>query len=191
MTEKLDLIRIYLSLENKTNDLGLIIHFDEKNFDTFGIEVYNLFFLSCNLFERLAKKICNDNKSKMDTWKQDEKIRKCSDNELTFIPMNYKFKPMEALGNEKIKDRLTWWDDYNLVKHNLSEINKATLHNLIYALSSTGLLLPYVTSPEYSPDNPSKLFGGMYIPDDGFYNSSINVTVVGETEDSMIRKSQL
>jgi len=69
LTEDLDMIRIYLSLENKTNDLGLIIHFDEKNFDTFGIEIFNLLFLSCNLFERLAKKISKDNESKMDIWK--------------------------------------------------------------------------------------------------------------------------
>ena len=177
------MIKIYLSLENKTNDLGLIIHFDEKNFDTFGIEIYNLLFLSCNLFERLAKKICNDNGSKMDIWKQNKKIREYSNEELTFIPMDYKFKPMEALGNEKIKDRkLIWWKDYNSVKHNLSDIHKATLRNLIYALSSTGLLLSRVTYPEYSSDYPSKLFSVLFIPD-GFYNSSINVTVVGETED--------
>ena len=164
-------------MENKTNDLGLIIHFDEKNFDTFGIEIYNLLFLSCNLFERLAKEISKDNKSDMDIWKLDENIRKYSNDELTFIPMGCKFKPMEPLGNKEIKDRnLTWWQDYNSVKHNLPEINKATLRNLIYALSSTGLLLSYVTYPDYSSDNPSKLFGGLFIPD-GFCNNSARVTV--------------
>jgi hypothetical protein len=264
------MIKLYLSLENKTNDLGLVIQFDKRNFNTFGIEIYNLFFLSCNLFERLAKEISKkylfswdeipgnddkriieflkdelkiewvntedigkiddgktiiisnngkslslklndektkvnlkidngrayefavktvngklniyskDDKSNMNNWKKNEKICMHSDEELIFTPMNYKFKPMEALGNEKIEDRiLFWWQDYNSVKHNLSEIHKATLCNLIYALSSTGLLLSSATYPDYSPDNPSKLFSGMFIPD-GFYNSSINVTVAKE-----------
>lgn len=171
------MIKIYLSLENKTNDLGLVIQFDKENFGTFGIEIYNLIFLSCNLFERLAKEISKDNKSNMNNWKQNENIRIYSEEELTFIPMDYKFKPMEALGNKEIEDRsLFWWRDYNLVKHNLSEINKATLCNLIYALSSTGLLLSSATYPDYSPDYPSKLFGGLFIPD-GFYNNSARVTV--------------
>ena len=171
------MIKIYLSLENKTNDLGLVIQFDKRNFNTFGIEIYNLLFLSCNLFERLAKEISKDNKSNMNNWKQNEKICMHSDEELIFTPMNYKFKPMEALGNEKIEDRsLFWWQDYNSVKHNLSEIHKATLCNLIYALSSTGLLLSSATYPDYSPDNPSKLFSGLFIPD-GFYNNSADVTV--------------
>ncbi len=164
-------------MENKTNDLGLVIQFDKKNFGTFGIEIYNLIFLSCNLFERLAKEISKDNKSNMNNWKQNENIRIYSKEELTFIPMDYKFKPMEALGNKEIEDRsLFWWRDYSSVKHNLSEINKATLCNLIYALSSTGLLLSSATYPDYSPDNPSKLFSGLFIPD-GFYNNSADVTV--------------
>jgi len=91
--------------------------------------------------------------------------------------MNYKFKPMEALGNEKIEDRkLIWWKDYNSVKHNLSDIHKATLRNLIYALSSTGLLLSSATYPEYSPDYPSKLFGGLSIPN-GFNKNFANISI--------------
>ena len=145
---------MYNHLENDANDLGSIIHFDEKNLKTFGIRIYNLLFLSCNLFEYAAKEIVNeksgiikDESNNMNMWKKDQFIRRISENELTFIPMTFKFKPMEALGYADLKDRnLKWWKDYNSVKHDLSEIHKATLQNLIYALGSAGLLVNYATN---------------------------------------------
>ena len=54
---KSSMIRMYYSLENDTNELGLTIHFDERNLDTFGLRVYTLLFMSCNLFELAAKEI--------------------------------------------------------------------------------------------------------------------------------------
>lgn len=149
-----ELVRMYNLLENDTNDLGSTIHFDEKNLKTYGIRIYNLLFLSCNLFECAAKEIVNeksgiikDESNNMNMWKKDQFIRRISENELTFIPMTFKFKPMEALGYADLKDRnLKWWKDYNSVKHDLSEIHKATLQNLIYALGSAGLLVNYATN---------------------------------------------
>lgn len=145
---------MYNHLENDANDLGSIIHFDEKNLKTFGIRIYNLLFLSCNLFEYAAKEIVNeksgiipDKFNNMKTWKEDQFIRRISENELTFIPMRFKLKPMEEFGFADVNDRnLKWWQDYNSVKHDLSEIHKATLQNLIYALGSAGLLVNYATN---------------------------------------------
>ena len=165
---------MYNHLENDANDLGSIIHFDEKNLKTFGIRIYNLLFLSCNLFEYAAKEIVNeksgiipDKFNNMKTWKEDQFIRRISENELTFIPMTFKFKPMEALGCADLKDRnLKWWKDYNSVKHDLSEIHKATLQNLIYALGSAGLLVNYATNNVRSLigiGKQSLLFDGLYV----------------------------
>ena len=165
------MVRIYNILEKDTNDLGSIIHFDEKNLDTFGIRVYNLLFMSCNLFELAAKEIVikssGKTKSNMDDWKLDPIICQFSKDELTFQPMGFNFKPMEALGYANTDDRkLTWWKDYNSVKHDLANIDKATLRNLIYALSSAGLLTSYIFhSDGMGGSHRSILFDGLYLPD--------------------------
>lgn len=65
-----NMLRTYNILESDTNDLGSTIHFDKRNLDTFGIRVYNLFFMSCNLFELVAKEIAGDSESDMGTWKK-------------------------------------------------------------------------------------------------------------------------
>lgn len=171
MSKYSDMVRIYNILEKDTNDLGSIIHFDKRNLDTFGIRVYNLFFMSCNLFELAAKEIVKrtsgNTDSDMGNWKLDPIICQYSENELTFKPMGFNFKPMEALGSAKIDDRkLIWWKQYNSVKHNLSHIDKATLKNLIFALSSAGLLTSHIAHPDgMCGANRSILFDGLYIPD--------------------------
>lgn len=189
MSRYSDMIRMYNILEHDFNDLGSIIHFDERNLGTFGIRVYNLFFMSCNLFELAAKEIINVNfndivqmkisegkdivvarketkRNGMDVWKIVPVIRQHSVHKLTFIPMGYEFKPLEALGEPDVRKRtLTWWQDYNSVKHDLSQIHKATLQNLIYALSSAGFLVSYVTNTKVlCTMEQSKLFTGIYLP---------------------------
>ena len=166
--DKSSMIRMYYSLENDTNELGSTIHFDERNLDTFGIRVYNLLFMSCNLFELAAKEICGP-KSRMNTWKENPRIRLYSRVELTFIPMGCKFKPMGALGENDVEKRnLAWWQDYNSVKHDLTQIHKATLRNLIYALGSAGLLVSEIARPPmgmfYTPKR-SVLFDYLAFPE--------------------------
>jgi hypothetical protein len=163
-----NMLRTYNILESDTNDLGSTIHFDKRNLDTFGIRVYNLFFMSCNLFELVAKEIAGDSESDMGTWKKKTLICQYSKVELTFLPMGYKFKPLEALGEVDVNKRnLTWWQDYNSVKHNLTLIQKATLQNLIYALGSAGLLVSDISRPPigviYS-SRRSVLFEGLHFP---------------------------
>jgi len=153
---------MYNMLESDTNDLGSTIHFDKRNLATFGIRVYNLFFMSCNLFELVAKEIAGDPESDMGTWKKEPLICQYSKVELTFLPMGYKFKPLEALGEVEVNKRnLTWWQDYNSVKHDLTQIQKASLRNLIYALCSAGLLVSHVVDGTYKP---SVLFDGLLLP---------------------------
>ena len=161
------MIRTYQLLEKDTNDLGSIIHFDEKNLDAFGIRIYTLIFLSCNLFESAAKEITQKNESDMSDWKSHPKIRQYSKFEMTFIPMGFKFKPLEELGySDEKKRKLIWWQEYNNTKHELSsQINKATLRNLIYALGSTGLLVSDVANNNIRGiSNQSILFDGLYFP---------------------------
>lgn len=122
--------------------------------------------MSCNLFEAAAKEIAGDPESDMGTWKKEPLICQYSKVELTFLPMGYKFKPMEALGDVDVnKRKLTWWDDYNSVKHDLTQIQKASLRNLIYALCSAGLLVSHVADTEVRAiQKRSVLFEGLYLP---------------------------
>ena len=159
-----NMLRTYNILESDTNDLGSTIHFDKRNLDTFGIRVYNLFFMSCNLFELVAKEIVGDPESDMGTWKKEPLICQYSKVEITFLPMGYKFKPLEALGEVDVKKRnLTWWQDYNYVKHDLTLIQKASLRNLIYAICSAGLLVSQVVRRD-GVYKRSVLFDGLYFP---------------------------
>ena len=119
-----NIFRMYGMLESDTNDLGSTIHFDKRNLSTFGMRVYNLFFLSCNLFEVVAKEIAGKS-TNMKNWKINNEICALSDTEMTLVPMNYKFKPLEALGEVDVnKRKLTWWQGYNSVK-------QETYHKLI------------------------------------------------------------
>ncbi|MCZ7384410.1 MAG: hypothetical protein O8C63_06635 [Candidatus Methanoperedens sp.] len=153
-------------LEKDTNDLGTTIHFDQKNFNTFGLRVYNLFFLACNLFENAAKEIERNPNSDMGDWKKNPTISGLSETVLTFKPTGYKFKPLKGLGYRFVRYRtLTWWNDYNSTKHELS-LHKATLQNLIFALGSAGILVEIIAFPGgITGSNPSILFGNVYIPE--------------------------
>ena len=166
MNKYYNLVRMYNILESDTNDLGLTIHFDKMNLNCFGMRIYHLLFMSCNLFEVAAKEIAGPDKSDMKTWKKVPVIRQYSDHELTFLPMGYKFKPLEALGEVDVnKRKLTWWDDYNSVKHDLTQIQKASLRNLIYALCSAGLLVNHIVDTEIRAiQKPSVLFDGLFLP---------------------------
>lgn len=172
--EKIDyLIRMYDLLENDTHELGQTIQFDQRNLSTFGMRIYILFFSSCNLFEALAKGIAEKNTGKADTnmndWKQDGDIYKHYGRELIFRPMGFSFKPLENLGEEDLDRRvLSWWQNYNDVKHDLSKIDLATLKNLIFALASAGILIDEVSKTEESSTTSyklSKLFHQLLIPD--------------------------
>lgn len=187
MNKYYNMLRMYNILESDTNDLGSTIHFDERNLDCFGIRIYHLLFMSCNLFELVAKEMAEETveeivkkkieekgmketrarketRNAMSVWKEVPVIRQYSDHELTFLPMGYKFKPMEALGDVDVnKRKLTWWDDYNSVKHDLTQIQKASLRNLIYALCSACLLVSHVVRMDGTYKR-SVLFDGLYLP---------------------------
>lgn len=160
-----NIARMYNILERDTNDLGSIIHFHENNLGTFGLRIYILLFMSCNLFEVIAKEIEGPD-TNMNNWKESTTICKFSDRSDTFIPMNYELKPLEALGEKDVNRRkLTWWDDYNSVKHDLLQIDKATLKNLIHALYSAGVLVGYLSKEKgIGYFKKSALFEKLFIP---------------------------
>ena len=182
-----NMVRMYNILESDANDIGSTIHFDKRNFNCFGIRIYHLLFMSCNLFELVAKEMAEETvkdivkkkvedtgmgeararketHNNMKVWKTVPEICQFSDSEITFLPMGYKFKPLEALGEADINKRnLTWWQGYNDVKHDLTQIHNATLRNLIYALCSAGLLVSHIGFIE-GVQKRSALFDGLYLP---------------------------
>lgn len=160
-----ELARMFNMLEKDTNDLGTTIHFDQKNFNTFGFRVYNLFFLSCNLFEYAAKEIEGNQNSNMNNWKINPKISGLFDTELIFKPISYKFKPLKELGNQNVNHRiLPWWKAYNSAKHGLL-LHEATLENLILALGSAGKLVDEFSRGSNKVFHPSILFDNVVIPE--------------------------
>ncbi len=102
----------------------------------------------------------------MGDWKINPIISGLSETELTFKPTGFKFKPLKGLGYRYERYRtLTWWNDYNSAKHELS-LHKATLQNLIFALGSAGILVEIVVFPGgITGSNPSILFDNVYIPE--------------------------
>ncbi len=185
-----NMVRMYNILESDTNDIGSTIHFDKRNFDCFGIRIYHLLFMSCNLFELVAKEMAEETvkdmvkkkvedkgmgeaharketPNNMNVWKVVPTIRQFSSGEITFLPTGYKFNPLKALGEADINKRnLTWWQDYNSVKHDLTQIHNATLRNLIHALCSAGLLVSHIVviGGVRATHKRSVLFGGLYLP---------------------------
>jgi len=181
---------MYNILESDTNDIGSTIHFDKRNFDCFGIRIYHLLFMSCNLFELVAKEMAEETvkdmvkkkvedkgmgeararketPNNMNVWKVVPTICQFSSGEITFLPTGYKFNPLKALGEADINKRnLTWWQDYNSVKHDLTQIHNATLRNLIHALCSAGLLVSHIVviGGVRTTYHRSVLFDGLFLP---------------------------
>ena len=163
--EKKHIVSMYKMLENDLLTIQEYIYFHPDNLKTYSFRLYNLLFLSCNIFEICAKRIDGKTKSDMNTWKINDKITRRHTSELNLIQMDYKFKPLEKLGEDNPKKRvLNWWKAYNNVKHGLHNINDANLENVIHASGAAGILIyDYCSGVGHSAER-SKLFREIFIP---------------------------
>ncbi len=165
------MVRMYHDLEDKLHSIGQIIQFDKRNLETFGLGFYNILFLSCNLFEMCAKevteRVTGNDSSDMGDWKTIQAILQFSTHQHRFIEMDYNIVPFKEFQNDELKDRkLQWWSAYNDVKHNLANIEHATLKNVINSVCAAGMMVNYIiaTAIGLTPLKPSKLFTDLFIP---------------------------
>ena len=158
--------RSYLLLEKDAISLENTVSFHRDNLNTFGLKIYNLLFLSCNLFETMAKEVCGNFESNMVVWRENPIIRNISRHTYTVMPMGYEFRPFGSFAETDPGNRSPqWWRDYNSVKHNLLNLHLATLDNMLQSLCSAGILVTVGARPTGMHSMvPSNLFDGLYIP---------------------------
>jgi hypothetical protein len=135
----------YLHLEEKFMHISSFVHFDSRNFNVFSYEFVSLFQNIGAEIDLLFKKICgysgNDNRTMRD-YKNDI-IYKCPEIKEKKIKVNY-FN-IEIQPFEKLESGMTWWKEYNAIKHNrLDNISKANLENVLEALAALFLLERYL-----------------------------------------------
>ncbi|PNH91937.1 hypothetical protein [Vibrio diazotrophicus] len=143
--------RFFLSLEKDFINLQNYIEIDEKNFNTFSLELAKLLQTACAEIESVLRLLCrqldsespfSDSGDKNGEMKKYKKLinRHLSgffQAEVSLPHLEQSIKPWENWSNANPPD---WWSSYNSVKHHRhSEFHQANLENVIYALS--GLLL--------------------------------------------------
>jgi hypothetical protein len=164
VTDKKNIVYLYRMLEDEILKTRQYIHFHEDNLDTYSLELYNQLFLSASIFERCAINIIGK-KSKMDSWKKHQTIISCHNKEVTIVDMNFTFKPLSQFGETEILNRkLPWWDSYNGVKHSLTNLQNASLRNVLFASASAGILVEKSCLNVPGGADTSKLFRGILIP---------------------------
>lgn len=152
-------------LEDDIINTSQYVHFHKDNLDTFSLKLYTQLFLSANIFERCITHIRNTKRGNFGTWKKDSRITNKYKRTITIIQMDYSFQPLLNFGEKNIKDRkLEWWSAYNHVKHSLTNLNEATLKNVLHAAASAGILVTDSCLHTSGGCEVSKLFREVHIP---------------------------
>ena len=134
----------FLALESDLASISRYIEFDEKNFDTFSIELARLLLASASEVDVIAKGICEflDPKARPQGIFDYQKIIIGSlpefADETVFLPRyNLKFQPWT---DWRKGAHPTWWTSYNKVKHHRGDrFNEANLRNTLHSMG--GLLI--------------------------------------------------
>lgn len=139
-------------IELITNELLAIfqtVHPSKRNFESYGHRIRNLFIIACTEVEAQLKGILVDNvKTKKKNYSTLDYVKllyplKLNEYELGFIqyPDIEPISPFAFWKSSKPTESLSWYRDYNAVKHDReSEFDKSTLLNLIYSISAIVIL---------------------------------------------------
>lgn len=153
----------YFSLESDVVQLSRYIEFNKDNFDVYSIELVRMYLSICSEVDVVLKEICIkiDSKSKASNINQyRETITKefeCfTQQQILCTKFNFTFKPWSTWEQEESP---TWWRHYNNVKHNRNEhYNRATLANVLEALSALYIANLYLVFIEHKKINPTFCF---------------------------------
>lgn len=165
--------RYYLLLEKKFIDTLNYVELAEENFSTYSVEYAHQLLTIGSELDTFFKIYCgfnlNDRKNIMDYTRYimsdypqiPNQVVEIYDTELTLTPYEEWSQWSIQSGN-----LLSWWDAYNLIKHNRQEnITKASMGNVVTALAALHLIemkyLQIITkeNKEFNkPENSSCLF---------------------------------
>ena len=174
--DRFSFVHSYHLIEKDIKELFDYVSPNDENKTTFSHRIYELFFRCCTEFENNAVAILNSNgyksssnnmnikndyfkinkalkidkyQARLNIWEDNPLILKpfSNWNSITYVP-------------------LSWYSDYNSVKHNRSQNFKlANLENLINA--AAGLLIVLYAQYEYNSFSPYQTLG--LIDDEGFF----------------------
>jgi len=151
----------FLSLEQEIIKISHFISIDERNFDTFSLELLKIYLSVCSevdvVARLLSKKI--DLKTYLEKTKNDKKFKNM-DTYRNIINLHYpaiskvsikidlykiNFKPWNNFSKNENPE---WWQQYNKVKHIREEFfHQANLGNTLNSLSGLLVLLNYYCHP--------------------------------------------
>lgn len=143
------LIRSYYLLENDLRTLLNYVEPDTANNSTFSHRIYELFLRACTEFETNCKSILTANGytkgsdfNMIDYFKIDKKARLHEyEVKILFWNTTMIIKPFDEW-NSLTRKSLSWYKDYNTVKHNRStDFQKANFGNLIKAIAGVYVIL--------------------------------------------------
>ena len=165
LNHKKDIVALYKILEDDIITTSQHVHLHENNLKTFSLRLYNELFLSANIFERCCRHIENNKKHGMNKWKVNPEITRFSNESIRMIQMDYEFQPLLPFSEADEKKRiLPWWQAYNNVKHSLTNLDKASLKNVLDASASAGILISRTCLHAPGGVEMSKLFRDIHIP---------------------------
>ena len=151
LAEDIERLQKYLAFDNDDR---------RGNYNSWSIELIRLLLDSCSAIDDIAKHFCKELRPSYEgnidiCWYRRVLIEEfpSSTEEKVFLPRNFiEFTPWEIWGDRT--DSPVWWKDYNDVKHNRSEYYyKATLKNVLEAISGLLVILFYYSKYELSVED--------------------------------------
>ncbi len=151
----------FLSLEKELINLSRYIQIDEKNYDTYSLELLKLYLSVSSEVDVVARLLCkktdsegylrktkNDKKNRnMDTYREIIFIKHPEVSKVMISVDLYQIHivPWTEFGNGRSPE---WWKHYNDVKHTRDAFfHEANLKNVIFSLSGLLVLLNYFCHP--------------------------------------------
>lgn len=146
----------YLSIEKMMKNTSQYVAPSKQNSNTYSDEFMKIILLSCSEIDSISKVICKENGVMLDDKKYNmsvyaEILLKQKDiKEWAFAPEHstssydrgiicFPFKKLDA---KKAYGGLSWWEDYQKLKHNrLDSAQVGNLENAVYAITAHFVLL--------------------------------------------------
>lgn len=140
--------QLHILIEN-LKSIFLTIHPAKENFNAYGHNIRNLLILACTEVESQFRGILKENGCSKKTYNTKDFVKLLEPlrlntytMKLVYYPLINKINPFFYWENEKPTESLSWYKNYNAVKHNRAvEFNKGTLKDVILAISAVAILI--------------------------------------------------
>jgi hypothetical protein len=146
--DRVTLIRAYNTIERDLVRLFEYVEPADANLSTYSHRIYELFLRACTEFEANCKGILSANAyAKSGNWNIADYYRINSSSRLSDYDLRIAFwhdgdKVLRPFSDWATGSSVSWYQDYNAVKHNRSgKFGLASLHNLLLAVSGVFAVL--------------------------------------------------